>query len=133
MTKPRVFLGGTCNEPDYRAELIPLLAINYYNPVVSDWTPECQAEEVRQRAECDYVLYVITSAMTGVYSIAEVVDDSNKRPHKTVFCVIPDGFTAGQLRSLRAVADMVRNNGGTVCERLADVATHLNGGITYVL
>ena len=39
-------------------------------------------EEIKQRAECDFCLYVITPKMTGVYSIAEVVDDSNKRPEQ---------------------------------------------------
>lgn len=125
MTK-RVFLGGTCNESTWRDELIPLLAIDYFNPVVPDWTPECQAEELRQRETCDYVLYVITSEMTGVYSIAEAVDDSNKRPDKTLFCVLPNGFTDGQLRSLRAVADMIRTNGGKVFDNLREIADFLN-------
>lgn len=80
----RVFLGGTCNGSTWRDALIPKLRIDYFNPVVEDWTPECQAEEVRQRQECDFVLYTITKEMKGVYSIAEVVDDSNKRPARTV-------------------------------------------------
>ena len=46
--KNKVFLGGTCNESTWRVELIPLLKIDYFNPVVEDWTPECQAEEERQ-------------------------------------------------------------------------------------
>lgn len=29
-----------------------------------------------------------TPKMTGTYSIAEVIDDSNKRPDKTVFCIL---------------------------------------------
>lgn len=28
--------------------------------------------------------------MTGVYSIAEVVDDSNKRPEKTIFTILKE-------------------------------------------
>ena len=36
----KVFLGGTCNGSTWREELIPILEINYFNPVVSDWTPE---------------------------------------------------------------------------------------------
>ena len=88
----KVFLGGTCAESTWREELIPLLKINYFNPVVEDWTPECMEEELRQRDTCDYCLYVITPRMLGVYSIAEVIDDSNKRPKKTIFAVIePEG------------------------------------------
>lgn len=122
----KVFLGGTCNESTWRDQLIPMLTIDYYNPVVPDWTPECQAEEIRQRKECDFVLYTITSAMTGVYSIAEAVDDSNKRPDKTLFCVLYDGFTEGQIRSLDAVAKMVQDNGGKIFNYLPAVASYLN-------
>jgi len=124
--KDKVFLGGTCAESTWREELIEQLEIDYFNPVVEDWTPECMEEEVRQRESCDYVLYVITSAMKGVYSIAEVVDDSNKRPAKTVFCVLEDGFNKGELKSLGQVEVMVEENGATVCDSLEDVASYLN-------
>lgn len=122
----KAFLGGTCNGSTWRNELIPMLEIDYFNPVVDDWTPDCQAEEIRQREECDLVLYVITSDMLGVYSIAEVVDDSCKRPEKTVFCFIRDGFSEAQAKSLGAVELMVSNNGGTVCTDLNHVAYYLN-------
>lgn len=125
-----VFLGGTCNNSLWREQLIPLLNINYFNPVVNNWTPECQAEEIRQRAGCDCVLYVITPRMTGVYSIAEVVEDSNKRPSKTIFCALPDdgelSFNSDQLKSLLMVTAMVKNNGAKVCDTLAEVAEFLN-------
>jgi hypothetical protein len=125
----KVFLGGTCNESTWRDELIPMLSIDYFNPVVPDWTPECMAEELRQRELCDYCLYVITPRMTGAYSIAEVVDDSNKQPEKTVFCVIPVDFlhfTQGQMRSLEQVGKMVERNGGRCCKDLECVAEYLN-------
>lgn len=126
----KVFLGGTCNESTWRDELIPLLKIDYFNPVVDDWTPECMEEEIYQRNVCDFCLYVITPKMTGVYSIAEVVDDSNKRPEKTIFCFLEydDGyFTEGQIKSLQSVAKMVVSNGGKSFTCLEDVATYLNG------
>jgi len=125
-----VFLGGTCNDSTWREELIAKLTIDFYNPVVEDWTPECQAEEIKQRQECDLVLYVITPEMTGVYSIAEVVDDSNKRPEKTVFCCIEKAggkeFDTHQAKSLRAVAIMVEKNGSEYFSSLEEVADHLN-------
>ena len=128
MTK--VFLGGTCNGSKWRDDLIEALEIDYFNPVVENWTEECQAEEIRQREECDYCLYVITPKMTGVYSIAEVIDDSNKRPEKTLFCFAAndgdDSFTESQIRSLMQVNEMVRRNGGWVFENLLNVATFLN-------
>lgn len=138
----KVFLGGTCNESKWREDLIPLLTIDYFNPVVEDWTEECMKEEIRQREECDFCLYVITPRMTGVYSIAEVVDDSNKRPLKTIFCVLESDtnpmqnlteiqlpklqFSSGQIKSLNQVGRIVTANGGVYYNNLMDVATFLN-------
>ena len=126
----KVFLGGTCNESQWRENLIPMLSIDYFNPVVPDWTPECMEEEIRQREVCDYCLYTITPRMMGVYSIAEVVDDSNKRPQKTILCVLEkDGdltFGKGQMKSLGQVAHMVKSNGGQCFDSLNDVAGYLN-------
>ncbi|WP_347256091.1 nucleoside 2-deoxyribosyltransferase domain-containing protein [Anaerostipes sp. PC18] len=126
----KVFLGGTCNDSDWRDVLISALRIDYFNPVVPDWTEECYQRELREREECDYCLYVITPKMTGVYSIAEVIDDSNKRPEKTVFAFLfeDDGITfdVGQIRSLDRVGRMVESNGGNYCKCLLQVADLLN-------
>ena len=107
-----------------------MLDIGFFNPVVEDWTPECMAEELRQREECDVCLYVITPKMTGVYSIAEVIDDSNKWPSRTVFVRLRDDgdehFTDGQWKSLGAVAQMVERNGGTAFDSLKSAALHIN-------
>jgi hypothetical protein len=132
----KVFLGGTCNESKWREHLIPHLTIDYFNPVVDDWTEECMAEELKQREECDICLYAITPKMTGVYSIAEVVDDSNKRPSKTVLAIFTtennrQSFNNAQSRSLSQVAKMVEGNGGLTFkihdyESIRGLAHHLN-------
>ena len=148
----KVFLGGTCNDSKWRDKLIPTLDIDYFNPVVDDWTEECYQEELRQREICDYCLYVITPRMTGVYSIAEVIDDSNKRPNKTLFCVLisdidytpnirwneesnkfvigydetEKSFDKGQMKSLDRVGQMVERNGGKYFKSLEEVASYLN-------
>lgn len=124
------FLGGTCNNSTWRDQLIPLLTIDSYNPVVPDCTPECQAEEIKQRETCDYVLYVITPEMKGVYIIAEVVDDSVKRPRKTVLGLLREAnglrFDDSQWKSLLSVAGMVVANGGRCFYNLGEIATYLN-------
>jgi len=126
----KVFLGGTCNGSKWRDELIPKLKIDFFNPVVEDWTPECQEEELKQRQECDYCLYTITPKMTGVYSIAEVVDDSNKRPEKTILLILrkdgDDVFTDAQEKSLNAVLNMVLENDAYAFLTLNQVAEFLN-------
>ncbi len=126
----KVFLGGTCNESIWRNRIITMLKIDFFNPVVEDWTPACMAEELKQREECDVILYVITPKITGTYSIAEVVDDSNKRPERTIFIRLRDDgkerFDEGQWRSLGAVALMVKRNGGTVFTDLKSAAIAIN-------
>ena len=131
----KVFLGGTCNESTWRDELIPKLAIDFFNPVVEDWTEECMAREREERENCDICLYVITPLMAGAYSIAEVVDDSNKRPEKTVFFVQEEDkdetglrlFTLGQLKSLNQVGEMVARNGGFYAKTYDELLAFLNG------
>lgn len=127
--KPRVFLGGTCNGSLWRNELIALLQIDYFNPATENWTPEHQQEEQRQREICDYCLYTLTPKMTGVFSIAELVEDSIKHPDKTVLCLLEqDGgeqFSEHQWKSLEATAQLVRKNGAPVFYSLADVAASL--------
>lgn len=132
----RIFLGGTCNGSRWRDHLTQMLdSYDWFNPVVKDWTPECQQEELRQRELAEYVVYTITPRMMGVYSIAEVVDDSNKRPERTILCILQhdeddDGRTAylsGPLtKSLEATADLVKRNGGRVFRTLDDLANYLN-------
>lgn len=129
----KVFLGGTVNGSTWRDALIPHLKIDYFNPVVDDWTPEFQQEEIKQRQTCDYVLYVITPKMTGVYAIAEVVDDSNKRPEKTVFAWLPedaeDTFSKHQLKAMEAVGKMVSENGAKYFKTLEEVWAYLNSSL----
>ena len=129
MEKCNVFLGGTCAQSDWRKQLMPILDsynITYFNPVVSDWTPSCQVIEDWHKEHDDFNLFVITSEMKGVFSIAEVVDLSNKRPNTTIFCVLRDGFTKGQLMSLDATIKLVRNNGAIVVDSIEDIASILN-------
>jgi hypothetical protein len=127
----KVFLGGTCNGSRWREEIKPLLKINYYDPVVpGGWNDEAYQRELHERNTSDFVMYVITPKMTGFYSIAEVADDSNKRPEKTLFCYLTDDedctFTSVQLKSLTATARMVEINGGKVFRTLIDMAAFLN-------
>ena len=112
MKDKKVFLGGTCNESTWRDELIPHLDVDYFNPVVEDWTPECQEVERQEKAKSAVHLYVITSAMTGVFSIAEAVESAMTDGVRTVFAVVPDGFDKAQCKSLEAVCGIINRNKG---------------------
>lgn len=107
-----------------------MLNIDYFNPVVDDWTEDCIKKELEERENCDFCLYTITPKMTGVYSIAEVVDDSNKRPNRTILVILKDDeknkFDEGQWKSLGAVARMIKKNGSQVFDTLKSAANYLN-------
>lgn len=126
----KVFLGGTCNGSNWRDEVIKKLTINFYHPCGKDWTPAMMEEELKQRAACDFCLYVLTPMMEGFYSVAELIDDSNKRPGKTIFCFLPADngktFSDFQLRSLEQVARMVQRNGARYFKTLPEVIDFLN-------
>ena len=114
MNNEKWFLGGTCAETKWRDELMPLLDkenIKYFNPVVKDWTPECQAiEEDEKNNKCNVHLYVITPEMQGVYSIAEIINSCwqavvyGTTVNKVYFYILDpeDKFSKGQLKSLNA-------------------------------
>jgi hypothetical protein len=126
----KVFLGGTCNNSSWREKIIPLLKIDYFNPVVKDWTKKCQEIELKERKICDFCLYTITPKMSGVYSIAEVVDDSNKKPEQTVLVLLRKDenliFTEAEWKSLTAVANLVAENNAWVFYSLEQAADYLN-------
>lgn len=116
----RIFLGGTCAESKWRDELILYLIeshIEYFNPVVKDWTPECQAiEEDEKNNKCDCHLYVITKEMKGTYSIAEIINSAwqsivyGTKVNKIIFVVLDEGiWEKHEIKSFDAVMNMVNN------------------------
>ena len=132
MEKVKVFLGGTCASSTWREELIPQLGENVetFNPVVPNWTPECQEIEDMHRETDDICLYVITPEGEGFYSFVEVTDDSNKRPERTVLCVLMEAngkkFEGHTLKCVLKTMKLVSKNGVVVFDNLEDLANFLN-------
>lgn len=134
MEKVKVFLGGTCADSTWREELLEKLdkeKVEAFNPVVPDWTEECQAIEDYHRQTDDICLYVITPEGEGFYSFVEVTDDSNKRPERTVLCVLLEAngksFDKHGLKCAKKTAKLVEENGVVVLSSLDEVAAFLNG------
>ena len=116
----RVFLGGTCADTTWRDELMPLLKeknVDYFNPVVEDWTPECQQiEEDEKNKKCNVHLYVITKEMMGTYSIAEIIHSAHLAgmygTHVTdcLFFVLDEGtWQKHERKSFDAIMKLVCN------------------------
>ena len=134
----RIFLGGTHSGNPWRSELIRMLdekKVGYFDPIVKDWNTEARIIELRERKTCEFVLYWITPEINGVYSIAEVIDDSNKRPLRTMygFDVVSTidsdlKLSDAMVKSLSAVGGMVVRNGGRWFRQLFEVADFLNKG-----
>lgn len=130
MCNVKVFLGGTCAGWKWRDDLQPLLKCDFYNPIVKNWSEKDKLREVNERETADYVLYGITNGIKGVYSIAEVVDDSNKRPEKTLFLNLykedKRGYTKQMSHSLKAVENLLKMNGVKCFDTIEAVAKFLN-------
>lgn len=142
----KVFLGGTCNDTSWRDILIPMFNrdVEYFNPVVEDWTEESQIEEERQKwEECDIHLYVLTPDMKGVFSVAEVVESSmtsyingqKQRNHSglVILCVLEESIDTGkkfskhELASMEALKNLCQKYGAIICDDLESVAETING------
>ena len=132
MEKVKVFLGGTCATSTWREELISRLdeRIETFNPVVPNWTPECQAEEDMHRETDDICLYVITPEGEGFYSFVEVTDDSNKRPGRTILCVLMEAngkkFEGHMAKCVLKTMKVVAKNGVQVFDNLESLSNYLN-------
>lgn len=133
----RVFLGGTCNGSLWRDVFIKEVnkddvlreRLSLFNPVVEDWTPECQANEEREKREADILFFGITTEQTGFYSIAEFADAVHTFPEKKIVVVFMnhDGdFTPAQEKSNAAIINLLARNknfcGSTGYETMAEVA-----------
>jgi hypothetical protein len=79
-----VFLGGTCANANWRtsftADLVKagVPADSIFNPVVPDWTPECQAAEDAAKLTAKYNLFYLCDPKqegnpVSVYSLVEAV------------------------------------------------------------
>lgn len=135
----KIFLGGTCADTTWRDELMPMLdelGLEYFNPVVEDWTPECQAiEEDEKNNKCDVHLYVITKEMLGTYSIAEIINSTwqsaiyGPTVKFTIFALLNEGtWDKQELKSFDAIINLMSNiapfnSVGTIVSNMKELMT----------
>ena len=82
------------------------------------------------RENDDICLYTITPEGEGFYSFVEVTDDSNKRPERTVLCVLTEAngkkFEGHNSKCVLKTMKLVAKNGVVVVESLEELAAYLN-------
>lgn len=126
----KVFLGGTVNGSQWRTDVKEQLSINYFDPVVDEWNDAAYERELAERRNCNYLLYVLTPKMTGFYAVAEVTDDSYRRPDRTLYCFLPedgdDAFTSRQVKEFERLGEIVKKNGANWLKDLDEVVAFLN-------
>ena len=123
-TSNGLYLGGTVNS-DWRTAFIKIfneenIPLRCYNPIVENWTAACIDLEDLVKESSKYHVYVVTPAMRGMYSIAEMCDSAHNSRKKTFFYfketdVDSDGntleWTPQQKNSLTAVANLLIRHG----------------------
>ncbi|XP_070532848.1 uncharacterized protein [Ptychodera flava] len=85
-----VFLGGACNPTTWRQDIaIPTLkkyGITFYNPQVSEWSPELIEIEERAKESAKLLLFVYEEKTRGIASLVEAAFLSGAE--RTVFVVM---------------------------------------------
>ena len=129
-----VFLGGT-KDSNWRDDFIKKMhlknsRIKCYNPIVENWTTECIELENLVKQHSRYHVYVITPNMSGVYSIAELIDSVHDHSKKVYFYIEQSDisnlslvkiWSIPQRNSLNAVSNLVKQHGGKVASSMEEL------------
>lgn len=132
---PKVFIKGISNKSIWKNELV--------NIRKNDITNIEYIEKLEDKRNCDYFLHIITPRLVDISHIAEIIDDSNKKPSKTIFCILDKdtnpmldnsfntknlpahinyiNFTYEQLKHLNEIGDIVKNNGGKFLKSVSEL------------
>lgn len=90
---PEVFLGGSCNPTTWRADIaIPtlnLLGISFYNPQVSEWTPDLLELEHRAKEKAKVLFFVMDSQTRSTAGAIEVAHIAGKNSKRLVLVLLP--------------------------------------------
>lgn len=133
MKKMTVFLGGTCAGSTWRDELMENLnpsLVDAFNPVVEDWTPECQVIEDEHKLNDDVILFVLTPESKSIYSWVEVSFAAIKDTARTVVCVLPQrngqAYEGHELKAVTKALKDIRHEGVPVFGNLNELSEYLN-------
>jgi hypothetical protein len=122
-----VFLGGTCANSTWRADLISKLNDNvpYFDPQVSDWTPADAEREDACKPVAGINVFVITGDALGTYSGFEISEEAHRAPEKLVFATVGE-LPENQVKGIGKIKKALAAKGCRVCENLDEIAEIIN-------
>lgn len=129
--KKMVFLGGTCNGSDWRDRIAADLKVDFFNPVVANYSAETQQIEEEAKKQAAMSLYTITPKQQGFYAFAELMSAAIRDPKNTVVAFLDedDGekFDDDLKKSVEATKVLLKEQTGThVVESLPEAAKIIN-------
>lgn len=139
INKKFVFLGGTVNDSTWRDQLIALLTVAYFNPVVKDWTEEHAARENQAKGIADVNLFVLTPKQHGFYVPLEMgvmACESRDDPEMKVVIVFlnedaGEVFSEAQQKSNVQMRELLlKNQNVEIFDNLEDTAKYINTYLT---
>lgn len=138
MRKLLLFLGGTCGGNLWRNEFTTRLVergVNedfIFNPVVPDWTPECQAAEDVAKKQASHCLFYIANPLTpgnevSAYSLVELVMGLYDNPVNTVGVLDTSDMSADVAKAMnKSFADLkARFPNGNIFDTLDEAVNFL--------
>lgn len=122
-----VFLGGTCANSTWRADLIGKLneSVPYFDPQVADWTPADAEREDACKPVAGINVFVITGDALGTYSGWEICEEAHRAPEKLIFATVGD-LPENQVKGIAKIKKALVAKGCRVCESLGEIAEILN-------
>lgn len=128
----RAALFGTCAGSGWRERFIPLLKCAHFNPVVTDWNEEAQAQEELVKRTASAMVFTITPMQKGFYSFVEITDLAIKDPKRLYLCFLDNDaghtWTKEQASSIDAIKSyLTKTCGMTIYPTLEELAKAVNG------
>jgi hypothetical protein len=125
----KTFLGGTCGDSTWRAQLIPMLNSNvdFFNPQLAPgaWTPEDSVREDACKKVARYNVFGITGDAPSTYSFFEIAEELHTNPKRVIFMPLGN-LPQISKSSIAVIKAKVVDKGGRVVESLEELAAFLN-------
>lgn len=139
---PEVFLGGSCNPTTWRADVaIPTLnklGITFYNPQVSEWTPDLLELEHRAKEKAKVLFFVMdpqTRSAAGAIEVANIAGRNSKHlvlvllPYAKQQKILNETLTLDEYKDLsrnqQLLKQLVRRRGLPVLDKVSLALEHI--------